>query len=288
LENYSGGGGGGGKAFWIWNDASGNYGVYDSGLTGDGGTNGVSRYIPPTQAFFVKAATGGNILMNDMVRCHSTQGWLKNESNTLRVSVTSSVTTYSDEVLLAFNSAAIGGSDKIFSFYEEAPSLYLPVENDNYSIRFLNEAGSNPVIPVSLRAGKDGNYTIQITGTEGFTNVYLQDLKTGAMQDVKAQPEYTFVSSTADDVNRFLVRFTTLGIDQKQSEQNIFVFNNVLNINDPGKAVITVYNLTGMKMLEKQTNNEPVFRLPLQFPTGYYLVKMTSGKSIWSEKVFVK
>jgi hypothetical protein len=279
---------GGGKNMWIWNDATGNYGVYNSGLSGNTGTNGVSRYIPPTQAFFVQAVSSGSVLMTEEVQCHSTQGWLKSDDQTLKIGVTSSATTYSDEVLLSFNSLSNGGADKLFSFYDEAPALYLPVDNNNYSIRFINEVGSNHAIPVSLKAGIDGNYTLKITGTEGFTNVYLQDLKTGAMQDVKAQPAYTFLSSTADDVNRFLIRFTPLGIELKQSEQDIFIYNNVLNVNNPGNAVITVYNMTGIKVTEKQTNNEPIFRLPLQLQTGYYLVKVTNGTSILSEKVFVK
>jgi hypothetical protein len=108
------------------------------------------------------------------------------------------------------------------------------------------------------------------------------------MQDVKTKPAYTFVSSTSDDAGRFLIRFTPLGIDPKQSGQDIFVYDNMLNVNNPGKAIITVYNMTGQKMLERQTNNEQIFRLPLQLTAGTYLVKVTNGRSVWSEKVFVK
>jgi len=118
--------------------------------------------------------------------------------------------------------------------------------------------------------------------------VYLQDLKTGTMQDVKATPAYNFAALKADDANRFMIRFKPLGIDARHAEQNIFVYDNVLNVNNPGNAVITVYNMTGSKMVEKQTNDESIFRLPLQLPTGYYVVNVTNGKSNWSEKVFVK
>jgi hypothetical protein len=196
---------------------------------------------------------------------------------------------YSDEVLLAFNAASVGGSAKLFSFYDESPSLYLPVDDNKYSIRFLNEAQSNPVIPLGFVAGKNGNYTITINGVAEFSNVYLQDLKTGAMQDVKAQPAYSFVSGKTDDANRFVLRFSPLGVDPKLSGQNnIFVYNNVLNVNNPDGSVITVYNMMGTKILEKQTNNESLYQLPLQIPTGYYIVKVTNGKVIYSEKVFVK
>ena len=86
-----------------------------------------------------------------------------------------------------------------------------------------------------------------------------------------------------------MLRFTPLGVDPKQSgHDNIFIYNNILTVNDPGSSVITVYNMMGNKILEKQSNNESLYQLPLQLPTGYYLVKVTNGKMIYSQKVFVK
>jgi hypothetical protein len=279
----------GGKDLWIWNDAVGNYGVYNSALPGDAGTNGVSRNIPPEQGYFVKAAASANVKIDDDIRCHSTQAWLKSDDNTLRISASSALNTYSDEVLLAFNAAANGGSDKMFSFYAEAPGLYFPVSNNNYSIRFLSEAASNTTIPLSFKAGKDGDYILNINGTAKIPDVYLQDLKTGSVQDVKAQPVYTFTSSNTDEANRFLLKFSPLGIDPKQSgHDNIFVYNNVLNVNNPGESVIMIYNMMGIKIMERQTKNETLYQLPLQVPAGYYLITMTNGNKVTSEKVYVK
>jgi hypothetical protein len=68
----------GGYDIYIWNDVAYNYGVYNSASTSDEGTLGVTRYIAPTQGFFVRAAQSGNLAMNNQVRVHQGAGnWLK-------------------------------------------------------------------------------------------------------------------------------------------------------------------------------------------------------------------
>jgi hypothetical protein len=280
---------GGGKNVWIWNGTSGNYGVYNSASAGDAGTNGVSRYIAPEQGFFVKAASNGNVTVADDIRCHSSQGWLKADDNNLRLNVTSTLNGYSDEVLVEFGHPVNGGAEKWFSMYTEAPSLYMPVGENIFSLRFLGDVSENPALPMSFKAGLDGNYSITASGTESFTNVILQDLKTGATQEMKTNPVYNFTSAVIDDVNRFLLRFRPVGIETQDAGNNgIFVYDNILNITNPGESVITVYNMVGQKILEKQTQNEESIRIKLQVGTGYYIVKLTTDQKAIAKKIFVK
>jgi hypothetical protein len=280
----------GGYDFWVFNDSPGvgQYGVYRSG-TGGTGNNGVTHFIPPSQGFFVKAESPGNVTMTDEVRCHGTQTWLKANENVLRIKVTSKTNPYSDEVVLGFGYDTPDGSEKWFSLYSTAPSLYLPVDENNYSIRYLNDVSANTAIPLSLKPGIDGKYNLTITGAETFMSVILEDLKTGTTQDLKTNPAYTFTSSTSDETTRFMLRFTPLSIDTKPEAQcNIYIYNNILNIDNPGKSVITVYSIMGNKLLEEQTNNEPLYKTPIQLTTGYYMVTLTNGKMVYSQKVFIK
>ena len=283
---------GSGYIYYVWNDAgTGNYGVYNSASFNNGGTNGTSRYIAPEQGFFVVAGTPGNnnVIMKDGIRCHSAQKWLKTGDNSLSIKVTSTVNTYSDEVIMEFGHPVTCGSEKWFSMYAEAPSLYLPVGENNYSIRFLNDASATPALPVSFKAGQNGKYSFTVTGAESFSSIYLQDLKAGSTQELKSNPVYQFTSSTTDDANRFLLRFTPLGIDTKQAgNKNIYVYDNVLNITNPGTAVIVIYNLMGQKLMEQKTGNETLYQLPLQLTTGYYIVTVTNGKTVCTEKVFIR
>jgi len=280
---------GGGKNVWIWNGTSGNYGVYNSASAGDAGTNGVSRYIAPEQGYFVKAASNGNVTVADDVRCHSSQAWLKADDNNLRLNVTSFLNGYSDEVLVEFGHPVNGGAEKWFSMYSEAPSLYMPVGENSFSLRFLGDVSENPALPMSFKAGLDGNYTITANGTESFTNVILQDLKTGTTQEMKTNPVYNFTSAVIDDVNRFLLRFRPVGIETQDAGNNgIFVYDNILNITNPGVSVIAVYNMIGQKILEKQTRNEGLVQVKLQVGTGYYIVKLTTGQKVIARKIYIK
>ncbi len=251
---------GGGKDFWIWNDAVGNYGVYNSASAGDAGTNGVTRYIAPEQGFFVKASADGNVIMTDDVRCHSTTAWLKAGANNLRINVASSLNSYSDEVMMEFGHQSTGGAEKWFSMYPEAPSSILPVSENIYSLRFV-DISENPVIPMSFKAGQDGNYNITAIGTEEFTNVILQDLKTGTSQELKTNPIYTFTSSVTDDVKRFLLKFSAVGIETQETANNgIYVYNNILTISNPGESILEIYNMLGQKLAAEKTHNEPLYQ----------------------------
>jgi hypothetical protein len=284
-----GGGGGGGINIWIWNDAVGNYGVYNSASADNAGTNGVSRYIAPEQGFFVQAASSGNVNMTDDVRCHSTQAWLKASGNSLRIIATSSLNEYSDEVMMEFGHQVTSGAEKWFSLYPDAPSLYLPIGENIYSLRFLGEILENPVIPLSFQPGQNGNFTITANGTEFFTNVILQDLKTGTSQEMKTNPVYDFTSATSDGVNRFLIRFSPVGIEFPGKENNgIYVYDNTLYISNPGESFLEIYDMIGKKMVSEKTHNEPLYQLKLQLVTGFYLVRGTNGHKEFAEKVFVK
>ena len=280
---------GGGKNVWIWNGASGNYGVYNTASAGDIGTNGVSRLIAPEQGFFVKAATGGDVSMTDAVRCHGAQAWLKTDDNSLKLKVTSLLNEYSDEVKLEFDHQITGGGEKWFSIYDQAPSFYMPVGDQIYSLRFLGAVSENRIIPLSFKGGKDGNYTITANGTEAFTNVILQDLKTGVFQDLKTNPAYSFFSTTSDDANRFLIRFGPVGIDPVEKGNNgIYTYNNILCINNPGESTVEVFNMIGQKMVTERTHNDLLYKIKLDEATGYYVVRLTSGQKVITEKIFVK
>ena len=119
---------GGGYDMSILNDAlsTGNYGTYNSASLSVTGTNGVSQYIPVGQGFMVKAKASGKaplllgIQMDDRVRVHNTQAYLKSTdevANVLRMKVSGNVNSYSDEIVVEFgHPTADGGAEKMFSF----------------------------------------------------------------------------------------------------------------------------------------------------------------------------
>ena len=141
-----------GYDMWIWNATSNNFGVYNS-ADGDGvGTNGSTKNIAPMQSFFVLVDTltktpGGSYTFTFKNSARTNDGasnWLKvkaleNKSD-LRLSVTSASGKGSDEIKMVFGyEQNAPGAKKIFSFEPTAPSLYLPVANQDFSVRYLTD-----------------------------------------------------------------------------------------------------------------------------------------------------
>jgi len=253
----------GGKNYWIWNDAgSGNYGVYNSAETDDAGTNGTSRYIAPMQGFFVEAADLGTFTMsmNNDVRVHSTQSWLKNENFTpgsLRLKLTTSANNFSDEIIVSFNSSFSGtqGTAKLWSWYEEAPELYSVKAGSNYSIDRYNTVNDSSEIRVSAKCGVDANYTITATNIADFAlcnKVYLEDLKTGNKINLKENNSYSFAGGPNDDRARFKLTFAeTIGTDEPETIKPLYIYSVgkdvFINANQltVGKSDIFIYDALG-------------------------------------------
>lgn len=197
---------GGGYNYWIWNDAgTGNYGLYNSAETDDAGTNGTSRYIAPAQGFFVEAANLGTFTMSmdNNVRVHSTQTWLKNGTTnpgSLRLKLTTSANTYSDEMIVSFNPAFSGteGSAKFWSWYSEAPELYSYKNSNYYSIDRYAGVTEGLTVNVYAKTGVAGTYTLASANISQFElagTVILKNMNTGVETNLKEQNAVTFTAT---------------------------------------------------------------------------------------------
>lgn len=284
-----------GYMLYIWNDAFQNYGTYSSGTSGDGGTLGVGRFIPPLQGFFVMTQGGGSFVFNDGARVHSNQLYLKsgNEEG-FRLSVQAPESAGKDEILLDFgHEANQGGADKWYSMSDKAPSLWLPSYEKEYSIRFFNSVEDNPLIPVAFKAGVTGEYSISAGfNTAGYTSVKLKDLLNGNTHDLSANPDYTFTANVGDDVNRFVLVFGTLGLDNPEAASEIQVYVHAgtlyLNSSSATPAEVKVYNLTGQLVMEGKAGGNTLTTMnAAQLGTGVYLVNAVTDEKVFSRKVVI-
>lgn len=202
---------GSGYDMWIWNQTANNYGVCNS--ASGSGTNGISRYIAPMQGFFVRAANAGSISTTNAVRVHNGAGaWLKNtedDPTMISLIVQSHSDNSFDEVRLQFGyTSNFSGATKLFSHITTAPSLYMQVGIDKYSVRYLTDTIENPKVPLLFKSGKDGDYTIKCNfDVDRFEMVMLEDRQMHFIQNMKSKNTYTFKSLVKDDANRFVLHF---------------------------------------------------------------------------------
>ncbi|MEI8046937.1 MAG: T9SS type A sorting domain-containing protein [Bacteroidota bacterium] len=283
--------------YYIWNDGVSQYGVYNDENSGDVGTNGVNRYIAPMQGFFVQTASAGDLSMTNAVRVHSSQAWLKSGGNEgFRLKVTAPENKGSDEILFELgHNSSLGGAAKWYSFVPTAPSLSTPKSGIEYSISFLETVTNETVIPVSFKAGIDGQYTIN-ADLQQLPNaqVYLLDNKLVKTQNLSENPVYTFTASKNDDASRFVLHFgNVFGIYETANPQpvNVYSSNNTVYVaitkTGTVKGEVYVYNTLG-QVLAHQNISGDLTKINLVASTGYYLVKVITAESTYTAKVFVK
>lgn len=296
-ENLQTPGGSGGYNIWIWNAAEngGNYGVYNSGQTEDHGTLGVSRYIAPMQAFWVRAGVHEGILgMNNNVRVHSGQEWLKRQQSTpgiIRMMVSGSANSWRDEIIIEYgHHSDQGGAQKLFSIYIDAPGLYSQKHNDIWSISFLTSISEHPIVPIGFRSGVEAIYTISVTGADFFEEVILEDLYSGIKQILNYNSQYHFSSSPSDPDDRFLLHFKALGInDAFYAQPDIHVNRNMLYVLNPwhNKASISMYDASGRLVQHFEINPKSNSQLRLSLHPGIYFIRMLDESRLYTKKLMV-
>ena len=286
-----------GVSFWSWNPLTGNYGAYNNQSHVDMGTNDVSRYIAPMQAFWVRTENHGtSFSVNDHARKHfsdidQTQS-TSNALASLQIVVTNFVNTYSDEILMEFGHNQIGGSEKIFSMLQEAPSLYSELDENMMSIIFLPQINQHPKIDLGFVAGVDAVHTISVQNVKSFDNdVYLVDKQTGHRHNLSEQETYHFSASVYDDPKRFEVQFgedvtTTVNMTDME-EPGIFFTSGQLMVYNPWNTAADVYifNAAGICVEKFSTGANAHYQNSFTGKPGVYVVRMTSRDEQFATRI---
>lgn len=291
--------GSGNYDYWIWNDAVGNYGVFNSGGADGSGTNSVSRYIAAGQGFYVLAKQSGPFVINNGVKAQSPQNWLKNaetESGLLRLKMTSSANAYSDEMLIEFNPGSDGGgSDKFWSFYTEAPEIYSVKDGKNYAINRYNSFSYDLVVSVAAKTGLSATYTIQAPDIAGFSlcnDVWLKDQKTGIITNLKVTPSYSFAGSPGDDRNRFQLYFRSVTGVQELNNTDFSVASSgksiIIRSSQPCKpCMVQVFNILGQLVTSCRMNGDDEIQIPVN-QAGVYVVNVSTAGTSFSRKIVIR
>jgi PKD domain/SprB repeat len=174
------------NAVYVWNANSGQYATYINGVAANGG----SRYIPHSQAFFVKANSASPALTARELCKSNVQGTFKSTSNPDEVlTLQISNGTHSDETTFSRNENGTLSFENTLDAYklrsplEEVPYMAsISTEGDDLSINSFGGFDQDKVITLRLEAGITGTYELTYTGLESFAKgacIVLEDLSTG-------------------------------------------------------------------------------------------------------------
>ncbi len=300
-------------AVYIWDDTTQNTMTFISGV----GTNGGTRYIPPTMAFFVKCnnASGGTLAMTDDVKVGQSVAFRSSSTdNMLRLTLQGE--KYADETVIKFTDDASEVFDpeqdaqKFFSYNVQVPQIYTKLPDYDVAINAMPATLGNIDIPLFINTKVAGEYTIKFDFSDDNLNmnVLLEDLDLNKTTDLQSDG-YTFESKQVLDYNRFVIHFipaqkvdntggtvsnnTTTGMeDEVIQEFNIWSVMKVIYI-DPNPDVtdgdIYVHDLNGREVIKQKYQSNSKNQILVDEAPGYYIVSIIKGnQKLASQKVLIR
>lgn len=240
-----------GNAYYVWNDAAQNYASYP---VGGPGVNSGTNVIASSQGFMVitnGASPALNMTENVKVSSNPTPQFWKAAAipnpYAVRLKLSGSTNTFTDESVIRFMQGALTTKDlaedalKLVSTNAAAPYMAtLSTDSVSLCINTLPDFTGDAAIPVMIKAGVNGTYTIKAELLNQFPSascLVLEDLLNGNTQDLKTG-DYTFTMNTSPTpVKRFLLHVSTPALNLKTSNVTCNGQNNgTLIINGNGAS----------------------------------------------------
>lgn len=290
--------------YWIYDASTGNY---------YGGAQGAnSGMIQVGQGFFVEVnGDGGNLVFSPSIRVHSNEAFRDMTVNILKMEVNGGDGGYADEITIRFDENATYAYDenleakKWNSFGQDATMIRSLADNGSeLSINALPlESLYNPMIsiPIHFECGYNAEYTFSFKGINTFeeaTSIWIEDVQTGDWISIsETNPVFSFMGSPVDDKERFVLHFlgptTIYETDTQKDPKAVQVYasaNTVFVRNHSAEIIkeIRVYNLLGQEVEQMSVLRQELNRFSIKGNTGYYVVRVDTDQSIYTEKIFIK
>ena len=291
------------NALYYYDASIENYKYYIN-LDGETGAVGSgSRYIPAMQGFMVHAKSSGTktISIDNDDRVHQAQTVFYKAATATPVSLSLKVSAgdYEDVAFVHFNEGATTQFDgaydayKLSSYNTLVPMIYTQSSNnEDLAINGLPELTEELAIPVYFVPGTEGIQTLT-ANLEGLmsTVVYLKDNKTNTTQNLTQNPIYSFTATEGDNPDRFLLHFGIVGIEDNTSnlsQINAYAYQNQLYVqSNLNEARVSLFDIQGHQLLSREIDGAGSTRIPLDLPTGIYIVRLQSNNQVKNVKVFI-
>lgn len=257
--------------------------------------------IPPMNGFFIKASENPSLTIPNTARAHTTTNFLKSKGYVTDLLVLKvEGNGFSDKTYIHFNSLATHNFDNEFDAYKlsgiaAAPQLYTKTGDTRLSINVLPYSMDEITIPLSLKVGKDGEYTISVAQNSFWetVDISLKDLETQNIYDLRATTQLSLNLSTANP-DRFLLLINgATGLEENQPEDDgieIYSYGKQVFVrtDEPGEFQVGVYNLLGQNLTGFRNLSGLKTTTLSGFKTGFYLITVKTDKAWVTKKVFIR
>lgn len=310
-----------GGTLYFWTSATANtgssYAQNDYASWNGTGSTGNESIIPSGkiaagQGFFALLKGDGVVNFTNAIRVRTTgdntqffKTTAATKTNTEKSRVWLNITNDKNafrQMLVGYIADATNGIDNLFdgtSFTGNEINIYSIAEDKNLVIqgRALPFQDTD-IVPLGVAITKAGTYTISIDKADGLlTNaaIFLEDKATNLLHNLKSSG-YSFNAVAGTFNARFILRYNdkTLGTNEVNIADNsvlVSVKDKQIKVNSANENIntITVYDLLGRQLFQKEKVNSPEFilsNLIAKQEVLFLKVLLQSGKVVSKKVVF--
>ena len=174
------------------------------------------------------------------------------------------------------------GLSKINHRDADAPMLYIPQNGENFAIAMMND--DTQTFGLNFKAATTGKYTLKLKANGNFSYLHVIDRMTGEDVDMLLEGEYSFIGSSNDNDNRFIVRLSYL--PDYGEENGIFAYQSGSDIYVSGEGELQVFDVTGRFVMSEHINGATSINADA-LSKGVYVLRIV-GTEIKTQKIVVR
>lgn len=310
------------NSFYRWNSAGSGYGVYNGGgsYLGAGPAPLNPNLIPSGQGFFVKledpGVYTGTLSITENVKVGNSASFLRTSSsdNTLNILLENPALngTYNYTGEIRFSESAIDGRDKQVDVANLPCGRFhfgMAVSGQELVLNTMGPLNNVKIVPMNTHfMGSNGTYRFVLSGIESFTagtTIFIRDNYLGTVQDIVANPIYSFVVDTENQgmVNRFELVFSPDGVSGVKTGiagKVISLYPNpasgkqinlVIKGDIQGEGSVLMTDVLGKVVYRSAIEIESGSSMKVidtDLAAGIYTVKVQTASGVFTEKLIVR
>jgi hypothetical protein len=158
-------------------------------------------------------------------------------------------------------------------------------------------ADSINMVPLGLETARDGDIEFRISDINNMPsglNIYLADVKTKTIQDIRSNPLYRTTLTKGEYDNRFSLVFSknplsdalfaSPSLSAYSANGKIYVYLNLLT---GEKGTLAIVNTLGQVIARHELNGFGYHEIPASYSTGVYIVSFYTNSDVYSKKLFL-
>lgn len=251
--------------------------------------------IPAANGFMVETSGDGSLTIPMASRTHNATVFYKSTETEIKLVAHDTQNLTAQETIIRINNQATEYFNPAVDSHflpGYAPQFYSVKGNENLSTNWL-PALYNREIPMGFVKNDATSFNIELDAGSMAPGqaVYLTDKKTGTITNLNANPVYNFTSDEGDEVNRFILKFGTLGINdftETGPSPVIWQQGDRLYFQNIEKYIqFTVYDMQGRKVQTGALQGDASQNIGFSKPAGVYIVRLSNHNSFINTKIIV-